>query len=173
MNFILGARGDVLKAGFGTRDILAPGKLVFGVAVGEKQISWLRVRARGTAAHGSQPIPDNANVTPLNAPQKAMSLPGAKPHPIVAAMIRQTGSPLASNKYTAAIQSNTVSPTTLSAGVGSPAKINVIPSTSEATLDSRLLPGVNEDEFISEMKTRINDPRISGERISLRPLCFL
>jgi len=50
--------------------------------------------------------------------------------------------------------------------VGSPPKINVIPSTSEATLDCRLLPGVNKDEFISEMKARINDPRISIELAS-------
>ena len=53
------------EGGFGTRDILAAGKLVFGIEVGEKQTLWLRVRASGTAAHGSQPIPDNANVTLL------------------------------------------------------------------------------------------------------------
>src|SRR3989442_400373 len=80
--------------------------------------------------------------------------------------IRRIGSPLALNKYTAAIQANTVSLTTLTAGVGSPPKVNVIPSTSEATLDCRLLPGVNKDEFISEMKARINDPRLSIELIS-------
>ena len=95
-----------------------------------------------------------------------MALPAAKPHPVVGEMIRQIGSPLASNKYTAAIQANTVSLTTLTAGVGSPAKINVIPSSSEATLDCRLLPGVNRDEFVSEMKARINDPRISIELVS-------
>src|SRR5438067_12984715 len=103
------------EGGFGTRDILAPGKLVFGVAVGEKQTVWLRVRARGTAAHGSQPIPDNANVTLLHALQKAIALAPARPHPVVAEMIRQIDSPLASNKYTSAIQANTVSLTTLSA----------------------------------------------------------
>ncbi|HTM48828.1 MAG TPA: M20/M25/M40 family metallo-hydrolase [Bryobacteraceae bacterium] len=154
------------EGGFGTRDILAQGKLVFGVAVGEKQTAWLRVRARGTAAHGSQPIPDNANVTLLNALQKAMSLPPARPHPVVAEMVRRIGSPLAPNKYTSAIQANTVSLTTLTAGVGSPPKINVIPSSSEATLDCRLLPGVNKDEFISEMKARVNDPRVSIELVS-------
>jgi acetylornithine deacetylase/succinyl-diaminopimelate desuccinylase-like protein len=154
------------EGGFGTREILAPGKLVFGIAVGEKQTAWLRVRARGTAAHGSQPIPDNANVTLLNALQKAMALPAAKPHPVVAEMVRQIGSPLAKNKYTSAIQVNTASLTTLSAGVGSPPKVNVIPSSSEATLDCRLLPGVNKEEFISDMKARINDPHISIELIS-------
>jgi acetylornithine deacetylase/succinyl-diaminopimelate desuccinylase-like protein len=149
------------EGGFGTRDILAAGKLVFGVPVGEKQTVWLRVRAKGTAAHGSQPIPDNANLTLLAALQKAIALPPATPHPVVAEMVRNIGSPLAENKYTAAIQKNTASLTTLTAGVGSPVKINVIPSTSEATLDCRLLPGVNKDEFISDMKARINDPRIS------------
>jgi acetylornithine deacetylase/succinyl-diaminopimelate desuccinylase-like protein len=154
------------EGGFGTRDILSPGKLVFGVAVGEKQTVWLRVRARGTAGHGSQPIADNANMTLLTALQKAMLLPAARPHPVVAEMIKNSGGPLAKNKYTAAIQVNTVSLTTLTAGVGSPAKVNVIPSASEATLDCRLLPGVNAQEFISEMKARINDPRISIELIS-------
>lgn len=154
------------EGGFGTRDILAAGKLVFGVAVGEKQSVWLRVRAQGTAAHGSQPIPDNANLTLLAALQKAMALPDARPHPVVAEMVRNIGSPLAANKYTAAIQRNTVSLTTLAAGVGSPAKINVIPSVSEATLDCRLLPGVNAQEFISEVKARINDPRVTLELAS-------
>ena len=154
------------EGGFGTRDILAAGKLVFGIEVGEKQTLWLRVRARGTAAHGSQPIPDNANVTLLSALEKAMALPPAKPHPVVAEMIRTIGEPLAANKYTAAIQANTVSLTTLTAGVGSPVKVNVIPSTAEATLDCRLLPGVNAPEFISDMKARINDPRVSVEAIN-------
>ncbi len=154
------------EGGFGTRTILAPGKLVFGVAVGEKQSAWLRVRARGTAAHGSQPIPDNANVTLIHALEKAMALQPAKTNPVVAEMRRNIGGPLARNKYTDAIQVNTVALTTLSAGVGSPPKVNVIPSTSEATLDCRLLPGVNAQEFISEMKARINDPRISIELIS-------
>ena len=66
----------------------------------------------------------------------------------------------------AAIQKNTISLTTLTAGVGSPVKVNVIPSNSEATLDCRLLPGVNAEEFVSEMKARINDPRVTIERLS-------
>ena len=154
------------EGGFGTRDILAQGKLVFGIAVGEKQTVWLRLRAQGTAAHGSQPIPDNANLTLLRAIDKALALPPAKPHPVVAEMIRAIGGPLAKNRYTNAIQGNTASLTTLSAGVGSPAKVNVIPSVAEATIDCRLLPGVNAPEFISEMKARINDPRVTIQMIN-------
>ncbi len=156
------------EGGFGSREILAKDKLVFGVAVGEKLSVWLRVRAKGTAAHGSQPIPDNANVTLIDALRKAIALPAAKqPHPVVAEMIRNIGAPLAQNKYTAAIQVNTASLTSLTSGVGSPPKINVIPSASEATVDCRLLPGVNPEEFISEMKARINDPRISIELVTI------
>ncbi|MBI3473818.1 MAG: M20/M25/M40 family metallo-hydrolase [Candidatus Solibacter usitatus] len=154
------------EGGFGTREILAQGKLVFGVMVGEKQSVWLRLRAKGTAAHGSQPIPDNANLILMRAIQRAMELPAAQPHPVVAEMRRNIAAPLAANKYTAAIQANTASLTTLQAGVGSPPKINVIPSNSEATLDCRLLPGVDHREFISELKKRINDPRVSVELAS-------
>ena len=153
------------EGGFGTRDILAPGKLVFGISVGEKQTVWLRLRARGAAGHGSQPVPDNANVILMHALERAMALPPSPPHPVVAEMIRQLG-PLAHNRYSDAIQGNTVSLTTLTAGVGSPVKVNVIPSLSEATLDCRLLPGVDKDRFIADMKARINDPRVAVELIN-------
>ena len=155
------------EGGFGTRDILAPGKLVFGISVGEKQVAWVRLRAKGTAGHGSQPIPDNANDILLRAIQQAMAAPGgAKPHPVVDQMRRNIGVALADNKYTNAIQKNTISLTTLRAGVGDPPKVNVIPSTSEATLDCRLLPGVNAEEFLSEMRARINNPKVTVELLS-------
>jgi hypothetical protein len=37
---------------------------------------------------------------------------------------------------------------------------------AEATLDCRLLPGVNVQEFISEMRARINDPRVTVELLT-------
>ncbi len=155
------------EGGGGSRDLFAANKLVFGISVGEKQMMWLRIHAKGTAGHGSQPIPDNANITLLNALQKALDLPERdKPNAVIAQMKQNIGAPLAGNKFTAAVQKNTISLTTLMAGVGSPLKPNVIPSSSEATLDCRLLPGVNSDEFVSEMKARINDPRVSIEPLT-------
>lgn len=157
------------EGGIGTRDMLAPGKLVFGVSVGDKLILWLRLRAKGTAGHGSQPIPDNANMILLTAIQKALALPeGGKTNPVVDEMKTKLGE-FALNKYTSAIQRNTISLTTLSSGVGSPVKVNVIPSTAEATLDCRLLPGTNAEEFLSDIKARINDPRVTVEKISGAP----
>ena len=151
------------EGGFGTRDILSPGKLVFGIMVGEKNVVWLRLRATGTAAHGSQPIPDNANMILLRAIEKALNVPPSpRPHETVAGMQKSLGA-MAANKYTSAIQGNTISLTSLTSGVGNPPKVNVIPSNAEATLDCRLLPGVNAEEFISELRARINDPRIAVE----------
>ncbi len=153
------------EGGFGTRDILSPGKLVFGIMVGEKNVVWLRLRATGTAAHGSQPIPDNANLILLRAIEKALNVPPSpKPHETVANMQKSLGG-MAKNKYTAAIQGNTISLTSLTSGVGNPPKVNVIPSNAEATLDCRLLPGVNVEEFISDVKARINDPKVAIEVI--------
>jgi acetylornithine deacetylase/succinyl-diaminopimelate desuccinylase-like protein len=155
------------EGGMGSRDALAPKKLVFGISVGEKQVMWLRLRAKGTAGHGSQPIPDNANLVLLAAIKNALQLPpGGKVSPVIEQMKRAIGGEFASNKFTSAIQRNTISLTTLLSGVGSPAKVNVIPSTAEATLDCRLLPGVKPDEFLNEMKARINDPRVEIERIN-------
>lgn len=150
------------EGGMGTRDVLAPNKLVFGVSVGEKQVVWLRLRARGTSGHGSQPIANNANVTLVEALRKALDAPPAnKPNPVIEEMRRTIG-PFAENKFTSAIERNTMSLTTLTSGV----KVNVIPSTAEATIDCRLLPGMNAQEFISEMKARINDPRVTVELLN-------
>src|SRR5258708_4699468 len=82
------------EGGMGTRNALAPGKLVFGISVGDKIVLWLRLRARGTAGHGSQPIPDNANMTLLRAIEKAMALPeSGKQNPVVEEMRRGTSAP--------------------------------------------------------------------------------
>jgi acetylornithine deacetylase/succinyl-diaminopimelate desuccinylase-like protein len=154
------------EGGSGSSDLYAPGKLVFGVTVADKQVLWLRLRAAGIAGHGSQPTPDNPNEILLRAIDKARQFPpSGKPNAVVDEMRRQIGV-FASNKFMNAIQQNTMSLTSLRSGVGDPPKVNVIPSIAEATLDCRLLPGQNAEEFLSEIKARINDPRVSVERVS-------
>ncbi len=155
------------EGGAGSKDLFAAGKLIFGISVGEKQMMWLRLRAKGIAGHGSQPIAENANMILLEALHKAIEMPATeKQNAVVELMAKAAGGALAQNKFTGAIQGNTTSLTTLQSGVGSPVKPNVIPSVAEATLDCRLLPGVNADEFESGMKARINDRRVTVERLN-------
>ena len=49
------------EGGFGSRDLFAPGKLVFGISVAEKKMIWLKLTAEGVAGHGSQPHDKNPN----------------------------------------------------------------------------------------------------------------
>jgi acetylornithine deacetylase/succinyl-diaminopimelate desuccinylase-like protein len=157
------------EGGIGSRDLYTPGKLVFGVSVADKQVLWLRVRAQGTAGHGSQPISDNANDLLLQAIAKAKAFPAStKPNQLVVQMQRGLNT-FAANKFMNAIQQNTISVTSLRSGVGEPPKANVIPSLAEATLDCRLLPGENAEEFLSEIRARINDAHVTVEMISPKP----
>ncbi len=157
------------EGGVGSRDVYSEGKLTFGISVADKQVLWLRVRATGTSGHGSQPIPDNPNDLLIRAIEKAKQFPASdKPNPIVQEM-RQSVGTFASNKFVSAIQQNTISLTSLRSGLGNPPKANVIPSVAEATLDCRLLPGQNADEFLSDIKARVNDPHITVEEISPKP----
>ncbi len=157
------------EGGVGSRDVYTPGKLVFGISVAEKQVLWLRLRAQGTSGHGSQPIPDNANDMLMRAIEKAKEFPPSrKTNPLIANMRDALGT-FSRNKFVNAVQQNTISVTSLRSGVGNPPKANVIPSLAEATLDCRLLPGENAEEFISEIRARIDDPHIAVEEISRKP----
>ena len=154
------------EGGVGSRDLYTTGKDVFGISVGDKQVLWLKVRAEGTSGHASQPIADNANDRLLHAIEEARAIGRMKKENAVVEEMRAAVGTFANNKFMNAIQQNTISLTTLRSGVGDPPKANVIPSVAEATLDCRLLPGVNADEFLSEIKARVNDPRVTFTRLS-------
>jgi acetylornithine deacetylase/succinyl-diaminopimelate desuccinylase-like protein len=154
------------EGGIGSRDLYAPGKTVFGVSVGDKQVLWLKLRATGISGHASQPIADNANDILLSAIGKAKEFSkSAKPNAVLEKMRAEIGE-FAPNKFMNAVQQNTISLTTLRSGVGDPPKVNVIPSVAEGTLDCRLLPGQNAEEFLSDIKARVNDPRVTFELLS-------
>lgn len=150
------------EGGFGSRDVFTSGKLVYGISLSDKRPYWLRLTAKGSSGHASQPIPDNANGTLIRALDKLLAAPQPPATvPLVTTMRQKIGGPAADNKFMRAIGRNTISLTTLRAGVGEPPKINVIPSRSEATLDCRLLPGQSADEFLARIK------RVLGSSISV------
>ena len=145
------------EGGFGSREIFVNGKLVFGISVAEKRAFWLRVTAHGIAGHGSQPNKHNPNDKLLRALTRLFSSPfPTVPNPVLDALVTRLG-PLAPNQFTNAIRQTTVSLTSLRSGVGDPPKANVIPSQAVATLDARLLPGMDAEAFLAEVRSRLGD----------------
>ncbi len=161
------------EGGFGSRDLFAPGKLVYGISVAEKKIVWLKLRVEGVAGHGSQPNDQNPNdrlvraLTRLLAESNAgrSSQPSSREPSVLEVMQAKVGA-FAQNKFTNAIQQSTIALTWFRSGVGDPPKINVIPSVAEAGLDCRVLPGTTKDQWIAEVKRRLGDPTIAVELIN-------
>jgi acetylornithine deacetylase/succinyl-diaminopimelate desuccinylase-like protein len=151
------------EGGFGSRDLFAPGKLVFGISVAEKKILWLKLRAEGVAGHGSQPHDKNPNDRLVKALARLVGEPlPTSAFAVLDTMTSRVGT-LAPNKFNNAIQHSTISLTSLRSGVGDPPKVNVIPSVAEATIDCRVLPGTTKDQWLAEIRRRLNDPEITIE----------
>ena len=151
------------EGGFGSRDLFAPGKLVFGVSVAEKKILWLKLTAEGVAGHGSQPHDSNPNDRLVRALARLLGEPMPTSSFSVLETFKSRVGPLAPNKFNNAIQHSTISLTSLRSGVGEPPKINVIPSVAEATLDCRVLPGTTKEQWLKEIARRLGDPGIKVE----------
>lgn len=130
------------------------------IQTAEKGLAWMRLKAEGTAGHGSMVHPDNA-VTALAA---AVARLGAHEFPVrltpavrefvesvcdamgtkfdpddVETTVKNLG---AMSRMIGATLRHTLNPTVLDAGY----KANVIPQTATAQVDGRFLPG-HEDEF--------------------------
>ncbi len=165
------------EGGFGSRDLFSPNKLVYGIAVAEKKIVWLKVRAEGVAGHGSQPHDQNPNDRLVRAVARLLAASGApvrsaapggdtpRDPSLVDVMKARVGT-FAQNKFTNAIQQSTIAVTWLRSGVGDPPKINVIPSVAEVGLDCRVLPGISKDQWIAEVTRRLGDPSLKIELIN-------
>jgi len=151
------------EGGFGSRDLFAPGKLVFGISVAEKKILWLKLTAEGVAGHGSQPHDRNPNDRLVRALARLLSEPlPASSFGVLDTFKARVGT-LDANKFTNAIQHSTISLTSIRSGVGDPPKVNVIPSIAEATLDCRVLPGTTKADWLKEIARRLGDPEIRVE----------
>jgi acetylornithine deacetylase/succinyl-diaminopimelate desuccinylase-like protein len=153
------------EGGFGSRDLFAPGRLVFGISVAEKKIMWLRLKAEGVAGHGSQPHDQNPNLHLVAALQRLMADPMPSADFKVIDTMKQRIGALAPNKFNNAIQKSTISITSLRSGVGDPPKVNVIPSVAEALIDCRVLPGTTGAQWLKALEERLGDPTIKIEVI--------
>jgi acetylornithine deacetylase/succinyl-diaminopimelate desuccinylase-like protein len=154
------------EGGFGSRDLFAPDKLVYGISVAEKKLVWLKVRAEGVAGHGSQPHDRNPNDRLVKALERLLGQPPPPGDFSVLQAMRQRVGAFAPNKFTNAIQHSTIALTWIRSGVGDPPKINVIPSVAEAGLDCRVLPGTTRDQWMAEVRRRLGDPSLTLELVN-------
>jgi acetylornithine deacetylase/succinyl-diaminopimelate desuccinylase-like protein len=151
------------EGGFGSRDLFAPGKLVFGISVAEKKILWLKLTAEGVAGHGSQPHDQNPNDRLVRALNRLLNDPLPSTSFTVLDTMKSRVGTFSVNKFNNAIQHSTISLTSLRSGVGDPPKVNVIPSIAEATIDCRVLPGTSKEQWMTEIRRRLADPAIKLE----------
>jgi len=151
------------EGGFGSTDLFASGKRVYGISVAEKKILWLKLTAEGVAGHGSQPHDQNPNDRLVAALARLLAEPLPSSGFSVLEMMKERVGTFAENKFTNAIQHSTISLTSLVSGVGDPPKHNVIPSIAEATLDCRVLPGTSREAWLAEIRRRLGDDEIAIE----------
>ncbi|MGV8968879.1 MAG: M20/M25/M40 family metallo-hydrolase [Microbacteriaceae bacterium] len=146
------------------------GERAYLLQTGEKALLWIKLIARGTAAHGSRQMSDNA-VTKL---AEAVALLGRTEWPVhltstttqlIVEVARILGvdpekvSPdeiiLATGTASGFLQATlrtTTNPTLLKAGY----KHNVIPDLAEALIDIRTLPG-EEEAVLAEVRSLVGD----------------
>ena len=154
----------------GGYSVTIDGERAYLLQTGEKALLWIKLIARGTAAHGSRQMSDNA-VTKL---AEAVALLGRKQWPVrltatttqlVSEVARILGvdpqkvSPdeiiLATGTASGFLQATlrtTTNPTLLKAGY----KHNVIPDVAEALIDIRTLPG-EEEAVLAEVRALVGD----------------
>lgn len=145
---------------------------VFQVAPTEKIPFWLKLTVRGRPGHGSVPHGDNCAEHLVQALERITRWQqGLRLIPLMQSHLEgmTKAGMMRSADYTEAARvaerspslkarmSNTVSLTTINTGI----KVNVIPAEATATLDCRLLPDVDPDAFLAELRAVIDDERVS------------
>ena len=160
------------------------GMRVCQVQTVEKIPTRIKLIAKGTAGHGSRPLPDNPvvhlaraitrladaeqpvrlNTTTRQYLAQMATLPDYQwLKPLLPALESDQSSAAAANEINenksemGAMLRTTVSPTMFEAGL----KVNIIPNTAEAQVDVRRLPNETKEEVLARFTKIINDPAIT------------
>lgn len=169
------------EGGIGTRDTF-PGVSAFAVAVAQKKSFWVEIVVEGKSGHGMRPYKDHPNEILVKALAKIVRWDTPlEITPVVDEMFNRMGMKVGGGQgfimknldigliqYVAggvvantstsvnAMLRNTVSLTILESGY----KTNIIPEKATAILDIRLLPHVDPEEFLKDLKMVVNDNRV-------------
>ena len=172
---LVACRDVINEGGYGLSETKPP---MMACALSEKALLWIKLTAKGTPGHGSMPPEDQAIGKLLAAlgdlaahPPPAGHLPaggadvpgpggpgvGAPP----ASSSRRSSSPQARRalpalskrlpRYQRALLGDVISMTRLEAGY----KENVVPGTASATIDCRLVPETDPEEFFGRLSARM------------------
>ncbi|HEV2780237.1 MAG TPA: M20/M25/M40 family metallo-hydrolase [Actinophytocola sp.] len=154
---------------------------LYPVGTAERGTSHLMLTATGRAGHGSRRNDDNAVVTLVNALARlAAHRWPVRLIPAVRAYIERTGAALGvevdlsdvdatlarlgpAAKLAESTVRNSTTPTVLNAGY----KVNVIPGVAQAQVDTRVLPGT-EEELLSEVDALLG-PGVRRDFITRQP----
>jgi acetylornithine deacetylase/succinyl-diaminopimelate desuccinylase-like protein len=155
----------------------------FFVGIGEKSPLWLNLTFTGKPGHGSVPISDSSVNRALQAANRILEysknmafhvVPGIEESIKVDFKGDMTKFPgfekdlstslknklfleeLAKDPGYNALLRNTISIT----GMKGSDKINIIPNEASLSLDCRLIPGIEKEDFLNELKKVINDPTV-------------
>ena len=162
---------ELNEGGMGASQFLGKDAHLFTVATGEKNVCWLNLSCTGTPGHGSRPHKDNSLVhlaralirlaewerAPVLIPQTREYISRMKAAGLLPEDAEQRLPEVI--EQSAALKAmfiNTLNPTMFHSGI----KANVIPARSEATIDCRILPGQDHEEWRQQVIARIDDPRI-------------
>jgi acetylornithine deacetylase/succinyl-diaminopimelate desuccinylase-like protein len=175
---------DKLKADFaineGAEDsITVNGKLCHLISIGEKGPSWLKLKTKGIAGHGSKP--DLSNNAIAKMAKTINNLSNYKPRIILIPELNQLFQSIAKlngfrkevnagnlddllsnlkddslTAYLRAITRMTISPNVIHGGV----KTNIVPDSCQAEVDIRILPGQNKKYVLNELKSILDDTEI-------------
>ena len=164
------------EGGSGTVEVLGVERPTFNIGVSEKGPFWLTLRTIGAPGHGSVPTADNAAIRlvraleriaawdrPLMATPEVMEYfqqlhdAGIVAEPPTESMLADLAE---QHPRLHSLQTNSISLTTLNAGV----KMNVIPAEATATLDCRLVPDYDGEQFMRELREVIDDDEVEITR---------
>ncbi len=177
------AGSDVInEGGYGLAESKPP---VMACALSEKALLWVRLTARGTPGHGSMPPDDQAigkllgalsdlaahppalHISPLV--ERTFRAMAARSNParrrLIEGLLRPQARPLLPRlarrmpRHQRALLGDVISITRVTSGY----KENVVPGTAEATLDCRLLPETDPEEFFRSLTARMAGHGVATE----------
>lgn len=171
---LVACRDVINEGGYGLSETKPP---MMACALSEKALLWIKLTAKGTPGHASMP-PDDRAISKLLAAlgDLAAHPPALAISPLVERTFRALAAkapaprrkaieailsprarpvlPMLSKKlprYQRALLGNVISMTKLEAGY----KENVVPGTASATIDCRLVPETDPEEFFAQLSARM------------------